>query len=269
MKFFKRIIFTKILNFFVKKNYTLQRYTSKNNIINFYKSIKPVVIQEGLVRIGSQHDGGYLVPNCLGDINFNYSPGVSDNFDFEIDLYTKYGIKSFLADYSIDDHFKEFDYLFFKKKFIGLNNSNTHIRLEDWINENSKEDNNLMLSMDIENDEWTVLLDTPTSNLSKFKILVIEFHNFAKYLVNNDSILFVEYLFQKLKNNFEIVHIHPNNCCGVLEYEELKIPNVVEITFLNKNAINISDENLEIPNKLDFKNILDNEEIVLQKIWDF
>ena len=53
------------------------------------------------------------------------------------------------------------------------------------------------------------------------------------------------------------------------EYEELKIPNVVEITFLNKNATNISDENLEIPNKLDFKNILDNEEIVLQKIWDF
>ena len=106
------------------------------------------------------------------------------------------------------------------------------------------------------------------STLSKFKILVIEFHNFAKYIVNKDSFLFVEDVFKKIKNSFETVHIHPNNCCDVIKYQDLRLPNVVEITFLNKDSLNLTNEKLTYPNKLDSKNILEKDDVILQNIWD-
>ena len=268
LQFFKRLVFTKFLKFFIKRNYILQKYTEREKVVSFFKYIKPVTIKEGLIRIGSKNDGGYLIPNCLEDIKYNFSPGVSDNFEFETDLYSKHNIESFLADFSIEDRFHNYEYLSFEKKFIGIVNSNSHIKLEKWVNSKVKDTNNLILSMDIENNEWSVLLDTPLSTLSKFKILVIEFHNFAKYIVNKDSFMFVEDVFKKIKNSFEIVHIHPNNCCDTIKYQDLKIPNVVEITFLNKDSLNLTNEKLTYPHKLDSKNIFEKDDIILQKIWD-
>ena len=264
----KSFFFKFIDKYFKKKSYLIQKYTSKQKIIEFYKLIKPISIKEELIRVGSKHDGGYVIPNLLDDVEYNFSPGVSDNFDFETQLYENFKIKSFLADYSIEDIFSDYEYINFKKKYIGNFDSENYMSLSSWVTNSLIKESTIMLSMDIENDEWNVLLNESAEFFSKFKIIIVEFHNFANYLINKDSFMFVESTFKKLQKYLDVVHIHPNNCCGELIYENLKIPNVVEFSFLNKENVNTSDQEIKLPHKLDAKNIKQHPNLQLQEIWN-
>jgi len=44
--------------------------------------LHPVPCGHELIRVGSAHDGGYLIPDDLGGIAMCFSPGVSTNADF-------------------------------------------------------------------------------------------------------------------------------------------------------------------------------------------
>ena len=61
---------------------------------------KPFNLNIPLRRIGSENDGGYLVPNILDDLKYCFSPGVGKSSNFEKDL-EKYNITSFLADKNV------------------------------------------------------------------------------------------------------------------------------------------------------------------------
>ena len=45
-----------------------------------------------LIRVGSEADGGYLVPNIMSQIDYCFSAGIGSNIQFEKDL-LKYDIK--------------------------------------------------------------------------------------------------------------------------------------------------------------------------------
>jgi hypothetical protein len=48
--------------------------------------MRPVSTKYDLIRLGSPHDGGYLVPDCLVGIQACFSLGVSKVANFELDL---------------------------------------------------------------------------------------------------------------------------------------------------------------------------------------
>ena len=98
-----------ILNFFngnyIKQLKLFLKNYNKNDLneLNFFlKSLAPVKTDYDLVRIGSENDGGYLVPDDLNDLQYCFSPGVSVNSDFEKHLYDEYKVRSFLCDFSVD-----------------------------------------------------------------------------------------------------------------------------------------------------------------------
>ena len=57
---------------------------------------------ESEIRIGSENDGGYLIPDDLYDIGACYSPGVDVNVSFEKELLISKNINSHLADFSVN-----------------------------------------------------------------------------------------------------------------------------------------------------------------------
>lgn len=73
----------------------------------------------GLIRLGGEGDGGYLVPDDLDGIAACFSPGVSDVADFETSLIRDYGIPCYLADASVDGPPPGTPGLDFEKKFLG------------------------------------------------------------------------------------------------------------------------------------------------------
>lgn len=133
------------------------KYVPVQEIHNFLAKLHPVKIDHQLVRIGSHNDGGYLIPDDFDGIEACFSPGVGFSTNFEEDL-AQIGIRSFLADGSLEKLQSENKMLQFINKYLGDQNTNTKIRLEDWITTSLNDvRGDLILQMDIEGGEYLVI----------------------------------------------------------------------------------------------------------------
>ena len=258
-----------LFNYLRKKDYIINNYSGDTNLRNFFNSIKPVDIEEGLIRIGGNNDGGYLIPNILEGIEYCFSPGVAENASFEKELSENYNIKSFMCDLSVNNLPIEDSSFKFLKKNLNVYSNEENITFEDWfmssIDENIGE---AILQMDIEGYEYKVLYDIPQKLLSNFRILVIEFHDFSRFLFEPVGYHFVTGVFEKILSEFSVVHIHENNCCPSTTMKGIRIPKVVEITFLNKNYMNPTGKEASIPHPLDEKNVPSLPDSYFPKFWD-
>jgi len=263
--FFIKLI-KKIIKFFLYK-YNLRTYRSVNEkkILEVINILKPYNLGHELIRVGGSGDGGYLIPNLLNKIDFCFSPGVGKISEFELELKLN-GIKSFLADYSVEA--PAADNLFnFTKKYIKSFNSDISININDWIETSVEEkENNFLMQMDIEGDEYEVINSISEKNLKRIKILIIEFHH-LQFLTNQVFLDIFKSVIIKLRNFFEINHIHPNNCCGISKINNVSLPNVMEVTFLNKELVKEKVKINKLPHKLDAKNVEEKNNIILPDYW--
>ena len=114
MKIFFQNLIKKILLTF---GIGIYRSVHKKDLYELISKFRPYNLGYELIRVGSKHDGGYLVPNILDKIDYCISPGVDNTVFFEKQLLNNYKIKSYLLDHTVqeDQNFlKNFD--FTKKK---------------------------------------------------------------------------------------------------------------------------------------------------------
>jgi hypothetical protein len=254
-----------IKKFLLQRNYWVSRKTEKNKLIDFFNLVKPVKTEHELVRIGGEADGGYLVPDDLINLGACFSPGVSNVSDFENCLTIK-GIKCFMADYSVDNPPITNSLFDFQKKYLGTQNNEKYMTLKSWVDTKVENEKDLILQMDIEGAEYSIILDAPLEYIRKFRILVIEFHD-LDYLYNRIGFDLINLTFTKILKDFEILHIHPNNCIKPLEFKEFSIPPIMEFTFLRKDRIKLKTKNTTFPHKLDKPNLPNNDNFHLPKCW--
>tara|TARA_B100000780_G_scaffold165175_1_gene115472 strand:+ start:367 stop:1173 length:807 start_codon:yes stop_codon:yes gene_type:complete len=219
------------------------------SVIDFLKRNRPITTEYDLIRVGGTQDGGYLIPNDLKGIKYCYSPGVDVTSDFELDLYEKFNIHSYLSDFSVDKPGIDCDGFKFQKKFLDSKTNKTNDTLSDWIRKENNDDE-MILQMDVEGFEYDVLIETSSEVLKKFRIILIEFHSFNK-IYSEFGFRTIKSIFDKLNKNFYIVHIHPNKCCGYSETKGLKTPNTIEYTFLRKDRVKYKKNNEKFPHELD------------------
>jgi len=246
----------------------LTRSTPKNDLISFISALKPIESGKELIRIGQNSDGGYLVPNDLEGISICFSPGVAAIADFELEMVNK-GIKCFLADFSVDQTPFEHPLLNFKKKFIGVSNTDQYIEINSWISQNSKEDDELILQMDIEGDEYKTLLALNPELLVRFRILVIEFHNLHQ-VFSIESFKHLKATFDKLQETFYILHAHSNNNNESVgrKIGSINFGPTIEMTFLRKNRITFTGQNANLPHILDRPNNPKRPDMRLPNLWN-
>ena len=236
------------------------------NLKVFFKRIAPVSTNHKLIRLGNDNDGGYLVPDDLAGVKTCFSPGVSSTADFELDL-TKREIKCYLADYSVESAPIDNSLISFEKKFLGIENSSATMTLTGWIDRNAeREDNDLILQMDIEGAEYDVLIETPIDVLDRFRILIIEFHR-VDQILNPMGFKLINGVFTKLLNSFRIVHIHANNDSESVNYREFSIPPVLEFTFLRTDRISSFAPTKSFPHELDRPNLPLKNDFPLPGCW--
>jgi len=231
----------------------------------FLKSLTPVKTEFDLVRIGSKNDGGYLIPNDFNDLKFCFSPGVSVNSDFEKHLYDEYKIKSFLCDFSVDKPSIDCEGFVFSKKFLGSKNDKIFFTLKNWL-QKSEYKGELLLQMDIEGFEYPVLIKEDLELIKNFRILVIEFHDLDR-LFTRFGFNIITSVFHKLLDDYYIVHIHPNNLSYVFKKGDIKIPQVMELTFLRKDRVKINSKYEDFPHYLDAKNNNEIKDVILPKCF--
>ena len=261
-----RRIEKKVKNWLRNKGVYFGKKTSIKELNMFFRNIRPITTEHELIRLGEKSDGGYLVPNDLIGITACFSPGVSAEVHLEEEL-ARRNIKSFMADYSIESlpiHNPLFD---FEKKYVGLQPSDTHMTLEDWVNRKVNKDNSdLILQMDIEGEEYDVIFDTSNESLKRFRIIVIEFHK-LDILLDKYGYQIINTAFNKLLKNFSIVHIHPNNAATPVQYKGYELPPFMEFTFLRKDRIHSWSYTEHFPHALDNANVQSKQNFSLPECW--
>jgi hypothetical protein len=243
----------------------ISRVTPKDELREFFSIVRPVSIQTDLIRVGGTDDGGYLIPDDLDGIEACFSPGVAETAEFEEALANR-GIRSHLADYSVSQSPVKNKMLHFEKRYLGIKNDNMYVRLEDWVTTNVETDNDLILQMDIEGSEFPVIFDSPLNVLSKFRILVIEFHQMQQ-LFSKDVYPHIRAAFLKLKQNFSVVHIHPNNAESIVSCGEFDVPPTIEFTFFRNDRVIESENELTFPHRLDVPNTKEKSDVILPECW--
>jgi len=217
-------------------------------IVDFLK----VYQYDNKIRLGEKSDGGYVIGDISGNYDCYISAGVSNEESFSRDFIQKYNMtsqNSFAFDGTIDNypyHYTK-DIKFYKYN-IGYYNNNKYTNLHGLIQNFS----NIFLKMDIEGGEYPWLLSLSQEQLSKFKQITIEFHG-----INDDSwgSIYAKKLccFINLTHTHYLIHIHGNNYSGC----QNEIPDVVELTYINKNYFDKEPELNITPlpiSNLDFQN---------------
>jgi len=249
-----------------------------NNFVlpNFFKPFS----SSGLIRIGKDNDGGYLIEkNSMLESDMLITLGIDHDWSFEEEFFSITNCVIHSYDGSVgplffikkikmrfkglvtkpSQEYLEVSKYWFKLplkfyKFFNIihnkkgpnhfekfvGNKNGYIKLGDALKNIPKKSNKIFLKIDIEGDEY-YLLDEIIENSQLFTALVIEFHE-----VNENIIKIEDFI-----NSFDLklAHIHINNYGSV---SNTGLPNVLELTFskfCNSNYIDY-----KLPNELDQSN---------------
>ena len=208
------------------------------------------------IRVGRPHDGGYVI-SAGHKYDLLLGAGIFDNVGFEDDfLDLNPGIPglAFDKDALIDNSPRHPDRLKIIKKHISNHNS----LISTTLVSESHGFSDIFLKMDIEGGEYKWI--NSFNFFKKFKQIIIEFH----FLDSLKHDFYLESL-EKLNRTHFLIHLHPNNCCPIHDYEGAMLPRVFECTFLRKDMIDnpITDFS-SIPSPLDSANLSNAPDLALK-----
>lgn len=198
-----------------KRMYELRRST----VLAALETVQP---HEGSFRrVGSAHDGGYIVVDGIGDYDLLLSGGVERDISFEqqlLDLHPQ--LRGIAFDGSVPGlpnggHAR----LEFRKQYIGPNGAD----LRDALGAAT----DAFLKIDIEGGEVWQFEVMDETHLSRFKQIVVEFHD--PYDASG-------HLLVKLRKTHDLVHVHGNNHAPTRPFKGATVPRVFEATYVRKHS---------------------------------
>lgn len=206
-------------------------------------------------RIGQDNDGGYVICDIPGlDYEMLIAGGVDNNVAFEEHFCNLYkNAICFAYDGTVEGVETKNENITFIKQNISHDGKNGTTNLHNLF-ENSS---NIFVKMDIEGWEIPWILSLNEEKFSKISQIVMEFHRPFDEMGGE--------ALRRLSLFFNLVHFHPNNCCGCRLHKGVVIPNVFECTFVNKKHF-MSPCSLNtdpIPSPLDMQNLDYHDEIHL------
>lgn len=162
------------------------------------------------IRIGPEHDGGYVLIDNLRHINTLYS--------FNDVLPTVFP---------------------FENEFVKLTNSMVHFCNHTFLYQAMVDNNNVgnvNMILKINRRDLSFLLTTPDEVLLSFEQIVVTLHGVA-----SDTVKMIQ-IMEKLNRLYHVIHVHANNNFPVSQSKYLNnIPDTVEITLIRKTSYTLYD----------------------------
>ena len=202
--------------------------------------LSPVAIEGEIVRIGSQLDGGYVIPkSIIENARGAVSIGVGQNIDAEREL-VGMGLPTHAWDHTVARLPKNSNGITFHQ--VGIRghqyteNCLSFAEILDISFPNG--DGNLIVMMDVEGSEWDSLLDIPAEAMERVDVLTIEMHRIGNLL--NDESNFVT-VFETIRKSHFPISVSANNFGAHWKLsQEIEFPDVIEVTFVRNGTIAVS-----------------------------
>jgi hypothetical protein len=220
------------------------------------------------VRFGSLHDGGYVILDDFRDVDTVFSFGIDKDATWDLDI-AKKGITVYQFDHTIDrPPITDNSRLIFAKKRISTEAGPDSESLCSLVAQHDKHniDPNILLKIDIECDEWAIFDKAPSEILRRFSQIVGEFHFFEGFSADARCRRLINRVLRKLVDSYAVIHIHANNHGDFHKAGNLAFPNVLEITFANRNLYSFSETDETFPGPLDAPNDPNRPDVHLD-IW--
>ena len=208
--------------------------------------------EHSLVRIGPDFDGGYLVPNDLDNIQAVFSPGVSETLGFDLEMSDRCN-HCYLADASVGEPENMPANMSFLNKFIGNSNGPEFITFDEWVASNEPGGQDLLLQMDIEGAEYDVISTAAEGVLSRFRIILLEFHDFENVFDRGRFDSFCKTI-NKLNETHILCHLHSNNTKPYYTFENTLVAPVFEASFIRRDRVHSVIKPALAPHPLDQAN---------------
>ena len=200
------------------------------------------------IRLGRNQDNGYVVADVTG-YDYYISTGPNDEDQISTDFMTRYGLDEYHGVTLSRELYNYSPKIRMIRKMLNSYEDAENTNLTYLLSQFS----NIFMEIDMVVDEFEWLNWVSEANLSKFKQIVIEMDGL---LVEGGAVSYTEKIncLTKLNNTHYLIHAHGNNN---RPFSEAGIPQVIELTYLNKNCFvtppEINTEALPIAG-LDFPN---------------
>lgn len=204
------------------------------------KLLQPFLCED-LIRIGNEHDGGYLVNSeDVYTSDFLLSFGIGDNITFEEQFCSIKDVPLHAYDNSVSGAFASDKHRHYQKH-VGIVDSDTEASIYRILHDAPY---GTFLKCDIEGGEYPIL-DALIVYADKLSGAVFEFHD----LTNPTKFGALANFMSKFE--LQLVHTHINNY-GNVYADKVVVPTVLELTFTSSKNIKLAE--VVLPHRLDSSN---------------
>jgi hypothetical protein len=191
-----------------------------------------------LIRVGGEHDGGYLMAPELSGVSGAISLGVGPDVSWDADLGRR-GIRVAMFDPNVRRlPGRVANGSFHRIGVSGTDDSTARFRpLPELVAiAGLSEEHDLLLKMDVEGAEWSVLATLPDRGLSDYQQVVAELHHLGQLAdrVNGERMLTG---LRALTRTHVPVHVHANNYSRLWRFDDHWFPDAVEVSFVRRDMV--------------------------------
>ena len=207
-------------------------------------------------RLGRPRDGGYVIldhENLSDTVLYSY--GIGDNDSFDRDFGKRYGVRVQQYDFSIAPPAEKEGFTFHQQGISHEKKQNCNT-LQAHLEQNGDGDKRIFLKIDVEGAEWLSLLHTPESVLKQCNQIVIELHDLSGCgkTGNYPDVTQAQkiQMLEKITKHFHCWHVHANNYANIHMVDGFKVPDALEVTFINQALYPVEGNSTEyFPTKYD------------------
>lgn len=212
--------------------------------------LKPKNINYPKVRLGNWSDGGYVVSDkALQTCSALFTYGVGHNTTYEEDFIQTYNKPVYMFDHTMNMNSFKDGLLNYFDEGLGFEDRCGDI-FDHYKRLNIQGD--IFIKVDVEGAEYDYFLKTDIRKLASIASgLCIEFHKLSDPATRSMCINLLE-VFEKY---FTLVHVHGNNYGSLFSYEGYYIPDVLELSYVNKKLVDFEEfDKSKYPTELDASN---------------
>lgn len=232
-------------------------------LLSLIRPATPVGLSK--VRIGNPHgDGGYVMLDDWEDVVGAVSIGIGGDVSWDLAIAER-GIDVFQYDHTVPC--PPISHPRFRFHSIGIgpdDSADSRLRSLEQIVGDIPLDGDLILKMDVEGTEWATLPTAHSPVMHRFAQIVIEAH---EPLAGSDANRLHNLgVLSTLRRTHEVVHVHANNYAPVESFAGVRVPSVLEITYLRKTRTSFRTSNEPLPAAEDVPNDPSRPEIEMHSI---